>query len=97
MNEYPGDEVLIARGKYATLASERRDALSDLRKHVSAVMNATQNIMRYGVDEVEAACDAYARVRENFDTANHIITQLLTLQHSMDELRPSAWGKEKPE
>ena len=97
MTDFPDDPTLIARGKYATLASDRRDALADLRKHVAAVMSATQNIMRYGVDEVEAACDAYASVRENFDTANHIITELLLLQHDMDELRPLAWGKEKPE
>lgn len=98
--DFPVDEVLIARGKYSTLAGERRDALKGLQEDMTALANYASRILR----AASARDSDIEFVRAELETASRRLGSALghvqalgTLAPQLADLKPFAWGKGEPE
>lgn len=96
MTDFPPDDVLIARGKYSTLASERREILKGLQKDAQQIANTAHKLLR-GLDDVTCAQAEANYIEEVIGDAQTKLELLATLAPVMGELQPLAWGKHKEE
>ena len=91
MSDFPDRETLIARGKYATVNSERKDALSALRKEMESLMGYTGRILRAvelrTADDTEFAEEQMASAERTLCRARAAMERANGLKHHLDELR----------
>ena len=89
---YPSPDTLTARGKYATLASERRDILRTIREGCEAIASYAGRTLRTPDDtgfiglQIESMRNAVERIRP-------MHARLAVVQLALNELKPSAWGE----
>lgn len=97
MNEFPNEEVLVARGKYSTLGAERRALLKALREDVEAVTNHSRLAMRAAEEfkDIDDAIEESQKARSRIDQAMQRLGLLSLLCNHMEKLRPLAWGATK--
>jgi hypothetical protein len=92
--DYPPDDVLIARGKYSTLNSERRELIKGMQECIRSLSNTAHLILRDPEDTARAeglTLDCY----ETLDVAKAKLDRLAVLIPLMEELRPLAWETTK--
>lgn len=94
MNDFPDNETLIARGKYATLASERRTHMKALRDEIEAVVNNARRALQ--TEDLEFALEQSQAARGHIDNATSRLQMLTAVAHHLEELKPLAWGKKEP-
>lgn len=94
MIDYPSDDVLIARGKYSTLNSERRELVKGMQKDIQQLANRAHHILR-DPDNLgythEQAHDCFLMLQ----AAQQKLDRLAQIAPLMEELRPLAWEKTK--
>lgn len=96
MSDFPADDVLIARGKYSTLAGERRDALKRMRDGLEGMVNCAGRVLRRP-DDLELMAEELVNAKRFISGVQDTFGQLLVLHTHLEELKPLAWGKEKAE
>lgn len=96
MNDFPADDVLVARGKYSTLASERRNILKALRNDMEALAEYARRVLR-SVDDLSFAEEELLNVGRRIGAAQGRLHDLRTLAPQLAELKPLAWGEKEPE
>lgn len=92
--QYPPDDVLIARGKYSTLNSERRALVKGLSQDMLAVANAAHRVLRVADDAVEAQVEADGISKMLFE-AQIKLGRLGDLATLLADLRIVAWDNRK--
>ena len=94
---FPDDEVLLARGKYATLGSERRALLKALRDDMEALAACAHRVMRsVELDNAESA-EAVALAAQRIQAATTRVETISLLSSELETLKPVAWGKSAKE
>jgi hypothetical protein len=93
---YPPDDVLIARGKYSTLNSERRELVKGMQKDIQALANNAHHILR-DPDDIGNTQGGVSACMERLDRAQEKLDRLAKLIPLMEELRPLAWETVKKE
>ncbi len=93
MTQYPADDVLLARGKYATLGARKRDALKRLQEHMESVTAQARHVLRFDEDAA-VAMSFYVAMQGRINDTGAVLDDLATLQSELDALKPAAWGKE---
>lgn len=86
--------VLLARGRYSTVASARREKLNELRRRMEAIMGYCSRILR-SVDDTEFAKEQMASALETLSAASVALLAANDLKRQLDDLRPEAWGEGK--
>ena len=88
---YPNDATLAARGKYSTLASERRELLKAMREELETIVTYAGRTLRSpdAVDMVGLQIDSMRNVHENLKGLH---ARLCVVHAAMKDLKPSAWG-----
>ena len=96
MTQYPADDVLLARGRYATVRSDVRKRTKELHRRMEDITNQARLILRF--DEIPAeAASVYAAMQRQITETGDCLAHLAELEAELNELRPLAWGdKEKP-
>ena len=92
--DFPSEETLIARGKYATLSAERRDLLRELRQDAEAIADNARRIIK-AAEDVDFAQDEAMKAASRIGIAQTRIHRLGELAALRDELRLAAWGTTK--
>lgn len=90
---FPADDVLIARGKVATLRKERREQLERVQGICTTLITTAQAVLR--------DCEAKPpKEPQHLETIGKCLTnlqtsreRLITLALAMKEFEPEAWGK----
>ena len=95
MSAFPSDEVLIERGRYATVAAERRALLKALRDDMEAITEIARRVMRSLPEQYENAAVEILRAKDHILKADQRMFALCAVEGQLDELRPLAWAKEK--
>ena len=93
---FPDDATLLARGKYATLGSERRKRMKELRERMAAVTDQARVMLRFDEDAKDAG-PTFEAMQRQMERTGECLTELSALQIEMDALKPDAWGKERKE
>lgn len=88
---FPDDDVLIARGKYSTVASERRAYLKELRATCESISGCAARVIR-APDDITFMNEQAAMLATLTERALGTVRQLEGLASHLDELRPVAWG-----
>lgn len=96
LSEFPSDAVLIARGKYSTLNSLRRDHMRELQKRLERITNQSRVLLRFDENAGESIALYEALVSE-VKATGACLQSLTEVQTELDLLRPEAWGKEQAE
>lgn len=91
---FPADEVLICRGKYATLRSDARARMKELHTRMMAITDQARVLLRFD-EEADQAATVFAAMQRQLEATGECLEALATLQAGLDELRPSAWGDTK--
>lgn len=94
MNEFPEADVLVARGKYSTLASERRALLKGLRDDIEAITNNARRALQ--TEDLHFAIEQAKAARDHIDSALGRLLVLSALAAHLTELKPLAWGQKEP-
>lgn len=92
MSMYPSDDILLARGKYSTLAKERKEQIVRVQGICATLMTAAHNILQdcQAKPPVNlAALESAAKCVENAISARDRISVLVA---EMKTLEPLAWG-----
>ena len=99
MSDFPNSEVLIARGKYATINSERKATIKELRSHLESIMGYAGRLMRAvelrTEEETDFAEERMAAAMQRLELARLALSRCNALKQHLDELRPIAWEKTK--
>ena len=93
MTQFPGDDVLLARGKYATLGSQKRDAMKQLQQQMEAITAQARHILRFDEDAA-LALSFYEALQGRVSDTGDTLTRLAELQAELDVLKPLAWSKD---
>jgi hypothetical protein len=96
MIDYPSDDVLIARGRYATLNSERRELIKAMQKNIQQLANRAHHILR-DPEKVNFAQEGVDVCYGLLEEAQASLTRLAEIVPLMEELRPLAWETTKEE
>lgn len=94
INSFPSDEVLLQRGKYSTLSSQRRLLLKQLRDDMEALANYARRILR-AAEDIPFAQAELSLAEERLGAAKRRLATMWELEPSLTQLRPLAWGNEK--
>ena len=95
---FPADDAtLIARGRYATVASERRARLRELRDHAEAMAENARRIIRFSEKDYEFAHEQADAAFKHAACAMDLVDAIEQLSQRLDELRPAAWANVKEE
>ena len=88
---YPDDATLHARGKYSSLASERRDLRRKMREELESIMSYAGRTLRTPDDTgwIGLQVDSMRNVVDSLATMQK---RLSALQTAINELKPAAWG-----
>ena len=92
MITYPDDATLQARGKYSTLASERRDllkAMSDVLRDLSSYAGKALRLP----DDVGFISLQLDSISVGVDRLKELNARYSVIRRSLNELKPSAWGE----
>ena len=89
---FPADDVLIARGKYATLRKKHRDNMKRLQEHMVAVTDQARSLVRFD-DDAEVAMSFYMAMQGHVTDTGVILQELTDLQAELIALKSLAWGK----
>lgn len=89
--EFPADPVLIARGKYSTVAAEKRDGLRELRNLCESISGCAARVIRAPSDMVFMTEQA-AALGSLTERALAKVAEINGLQEHLNELKPLAWG-----
>lgn len=90
---FPVDEILIARGKHATLRKERREQLERVRGICTTLITEAQAALRdcEKVPPLEPKhLETLNKCMENLKGARE---RLITLGLGLNEVHPDAWGQ----
>jgi hypothetical protein len=96
VTEFPSDAILIARGKYSTLAKERRTLMKGMQKDIEVLANNAHRILR-APEDLKLAQDEADRAAERLEAAQEKLDQLTALAPLLAALEPEAWGDGKEE
>lgn len=88
------DNILVARGKYATVNSARKAKLELLRRNMESVVGYATRLLR-SVDDTEFATEQMVAAQETLSNASVTLLECNDLKNQLDELRPEAWGERK--
>lgn len=91
---YPADDILIARGKYSTLAKERKEQIKRVQSVCTTMVTGAHQIMTDCQAKPPtnfAAYESMAKCLENVLTARD---RLAVLCNEMAAVEPQAWGEE---
>ena len=91
---FPSDDILLARGKYATLGGERRALLKRTLSSCSLLMNECSQIMRDAEKDVPDNPDHLQAAFTCLEQASDARAELVKVCEQMAELKELAWGKE---
>jgi hypothetical protein len=91
MNEYPAQDVLVARGKYSTLAGERRALLREMRDGLEGLVNCSGRVLRRP-DDLVLMEDELRAMKALIGKVDGTFSHLVVLHTHMEELKPLAWG-----
>lgn len=89
--EFPAEDVLIARGKYSTVASEKRDGLRELRDLCESISGCASRVIRMPNDMVFMTEQA-AALGSLAQRALSKVAEIQVLQEHLNQLKPIAWG-----
>ena len=92
MISFPADDVLLARGKHATLRKKHRDNMKRLQEHMVAVTDQARAVLRFD-DDSEVAMSFYMAMQGRVNDTGTILQELTDLQAELDALKSLAWGK----
>lgn len=99
MSDFPNSEVLIARGKYATVNGERKSTMRELRDHMEAIMGYAGRILRAAElrtnEDTEFATEQMDLARAHLEHAAQALERCNALKQHLDKLRPLAWAETK--
>lgn len=98
--KYPDEKTLVARGKYATLAAERRDALKGLQADMVAASNCASRVLRSAsgkTEDIEVVQEELDTMGKRVGAAFEHVQVLAALALHLEELKPAAWGKGEAE
>lgn len=85
-------DVLLARGKYATVRGAREDAIKALQITCSQLQSIPSMVLRH----VQEGHDVEVLLKDMDRAAEQIKNQVvavLDLHHQKEALKPEAWGK----
>lgn len=93
---FPDAETLTARGKYSTIASERRELLRSMRDDLETIAGSAGRTLRMPEDTgfIQLQIMSIRAALERLETH---YKRIAALQAALNELRPPAWGKGTPE
>lgn len=91
MSDFPSDPVLIARGKYSTLASAKRTHLKEMRSDLETISSCASRVIR-APDDMEFMGEQAAALSALAERVQKRVVQVAGLQTLLDDLRPIAWG-----
>lgn len=91
MSALPTDDVLIARGKYSTLSSEKRELLKAMRGDLETISSCASRVIRAPNDMefMGEQANALAALAEKVQAR---VVQVAALQEHIDAIKPIAWG-----
>lgn len=89
---FPADSILLARGKYATLSSERRALLKRVQSSCSLLMDQASQIMRDAEKEPPVNSDHLQAAFTCLETAGNARAELVKVCELMGEIKEDAWG-----
>ena len=89
------DATLIARGRYATLSSERRALMKSLQGDAEALANYARRILRSAETDTDFVLEEIEHAAVRISDARTRIKRMAVLNAQRDELRPAAWGTTK--
>ncbi len=90
---FPSDDILIARGKYATLGSERRALLKRIQSSCSLLVSEASQIMREAEKEHPDNPDFVTAAYTLLDTAKAAREELVKVCAAREEVKDLSWGK----
>lgn len=94
INPFPSDDVLLDRGRYATLASQRRLLLKLLRDDMEALANYARRILR-AAEDIPYAQTELTLAEERLTASKKRLATLWELEPQIAQLKPLAWGADK--
>lgn len=94
---FPSDDILIARGKYSTLGSERRALLKHVQSSCSLVMDQASQIMRDAEKSPPENADHLEAALNCLEQAGNARAELVRVCEQMNEIKDKAWGNKEPE
>lgn len=90
---FPADDVLIARGKYSTLRSERETQLKRAQAIYASIVSAAHAALR-DCEQTPPENEAHVQMIEKcLGNMKDTRTKLLDLGKQLVELKPLAWPK----
>lgn len=90
--DFPSDSILLARGKYSTINSERRTRMTELHRRITRITDQARVLLRFDENAGESIALYQAMVVE-VKATGECLGVLTKLQEQLDELKPEAWGK----
>lgn len=94
---FPADSILLARGKYATLGTERRSLLKRVQSSCTLLMDQASQIMRDAEKSPPESADHLEAALNCLEQAGNARAELVKVCEQMNELRETAWGNKVPE
>ena len=94
---FPSDDILLARGKYSTLGSERRALLKRVHSSCSILMHQASQIMRDAEGEPPAKPEHLQAAANCLEQATEARAELVKVCEQMVELKELAWGHKDDE
>ena len=94
---FPADDILLARGQYATLGSERRALLKHARASCSLLMDQASQIMRDAEKSPPESADHLEAAANCLEQAGNARAELVKVCEQMNEIKDKAWGNKEPE
>lgn len=95
MNDFPAEDILIARGKYSTLASERRALYKAVRDDVEVIVGSCTRALHNIEKDMEFSQEQAAIARKRIDNVLTKLSQATHLTEHLNGLKPLAWGDKK--
>jgi hypothetical protein len=90
---FPADDILLARGKHATLRKERREQLERVRGICTTLITEAQAALR-DCEKVPPQDPSHLvtinKCLENLKSARE---RLMTVGLGLEEVKPDAWGQ----
>lgn len=88
---FPVHDILIARGKYSTLASERRELLKAMREDLEISAGSAGRTLR-SPDDLEFVGAQIMSMDQAVERLKERYARLAIVRKALDELKPAAWG-----
>lgn len=92
---FPSDSILLARGKYSTLSSERRALLKRVQSSCSLLMDQASQIMRDAEKEPPVNAEHLTAAAACLEQAGNARAELVKVCEQMIPLKQEAWGEKE--